>query len=211
MNFGVIVSWTFVLLALSCSTAHGDYVSHSDGKEGHKNITAFTIVIVLGVILAIQFLVFVFFACKGWDAVFGSRSVRSDLESQLPNEFPFLPSYEMAMNEGRESQQNINTIPESQAIDNGVILEIGNTRVSPSTDSQSNIIEVNDSVNTPRHYSLDDEDVSEIRNSNVNPVVQGAHDSVEEQEEANVTLSSGNYNGHNEVDLSIGLSSVHTS
>ena len=32
---------------------------------------AFTIVIVLGVILAIQFLVFVFFACKGWDAVFG--------------------------------------------------------------------------------------------------------------------------------------------
>lgn len=117
----------------------------------------------------------------------------------------------MAMNEGRESQQNINTIPESQAIDNGVILEIGNTRVSPSTDSQSNIIEVNDSVNTPRHYSLDDEDVSEIRNSNVNPVVQGAHDSVEEQEEANVTLSSGNYNSHNEVDLSIGLSSVHTS
>ena len=32
---------------------------------------AFTIVIVLGVIVAIQFLVFVFFACKGWDAVFG--------------------------------------------------------------------------------------------------------------------------------------------
>ena len=115
------------------------------------------------------------------------------------------------MNEGRESQQNINTSPENQAIDNGVILEIGNTRVSPSTDSQSNIIEVNDSVNTPRHYSLDDEDVSEIRNSNVNPVVPGAHDSVEEQEEANVTLSSGNYNSHNEVDLSIGLSSVHTS
>ena len=111
------------------------------------------------------------------------------------------------MNEGRESQQNINTIPESQAIDNGVILEIGNTRVSPSTESQSNIIEVNNSVNTPRHYNLDDE----IRNSNVNPVVPGAHDSVEEQEEANVTLSSGNYNSHNEVDLSIGLSSVHTS
>ena len=111
------------------------------------------------------------------------------------------------MNEGRESQQNINTIPESQAIDNGVILEIGNTRVSPSTESQSNIIEVNNSVNTPRHYNLDDE----IRNSNVNPVVQDVHDSVEEQEEANVTSSSGNCNSHNEVDLSIGPSSVHTS
>lgn len=193
MNFGVIVSWTFVLLALFCSTAHGDYVSHSDGKEEHKNTTAFTIVIVLGVILAIQFLVFVFFACKGWDAVFGSRSVRSDLESQLTNEFPFLPSYEMAMNEVRESQQNINTNPESLATNNGVILEIGNTRVSPSTESQS-------------YY----EDVSEIRNCNVNSVVQDTYGSVEEQAQAIVTSSSRNCNSHNEVDLSVGPSSVHT-
>jgi len=209
MNFGVIASWTFVFLALFCSTAHGDYVSHSDGKEGHN--TAFTIVIVLGVVFAIQFLVFVFFACKGWDAVFGSRSVRSDPESQLANQFPFLPSYEMAMNEARESQQNTNTTPESLIIDNGVILEIRNTRIIPSTESRSNIIEANATVNTPRNYSLDDEDVLEIRNSSVDAIVQDSNGSAEEQTGANVTSPSGNCNNDNEVDLSIGPSSVHTS
>ena len=144
--------------------------------------------------------------------LFSSRSVRSDLESQLTNEFPFLPSYEMAMNEVHESQQNINRNPERLAIDNGVILEIGNTRDPPSTESQSYIIEVNDSASTPRNYSLDDEDVSEIRNSNVNPVVQDTHGSVEERVEANMTSSSGNCTDrNNEVDLSIGPSSVLTS
>lgn len=35
MNFGVIVSWTFVLLALSCSTAHGGE------SENHNKIYRF--------------------------------------------------------------------------------------------------------------------------------------------------------------------------
>lgn len=117
----------------------------------------------------------------------------------------------MAMNEVRESQQNINANPESLAFDNGLILEIGNSRVSTSVGSQSNIIEENYSVNTQRNYSLDDEDVLEIRNSNVNPVVQDTHDSVEEQTEANLTSSSENCNSDNDVDLSIGPSGVHTS
>ena len=117
----------------------------------------------------------------------------------------------MAMNEVRESQQNINVSPESLAFDNGLILEIGNSRVSTSVGSQSNIIEENYSVNTPRNYSLDNEDVSVIRNSNVSPVVQDTHDSVEEQTEANLTSSSENCNSDNDVDLSIGPSGVHTS
>ena len=106
------------------------------------------------------------------------------------------------MNEARESQQNITTNPEGLVIDNGVILEIGNTR--GSTESQSNIVEENDSVNTPRGCSLDYEDVSEIRNPSVNPVVQDTHNSVEEQAEANVTSSSENCKNDNDVDLSIG-------
>ena len=115
------------------------------------------------------------------------------------------------MNEVRESQQNINTSPESSVIDNGVILEIRNTRVIPSTESQSDVIEANASVNTLRNYSLDDEDVSEIGNCRVNAVVQDNHGSVEEQTEANVTSPWGNCNSHNEVDHNIGPSSVHTS
>lgn len=116
------------------------------------------------------------------------------------------------MNEVRESQQNINAAPESLVIDNGVILEIRNTGIIHSTESQSNnIIEANASVNTPRNDRLDDEDVSEIGNSSVNAIVQDSHGSVEEQMEANVTSPSRNCNSDNEVDLSIGPSSVHTS
>ena len=139
--------------------------------------------------------------------------MRGDPESQLSNQFPFLPSYEMAMNEVRESQQNINATTEGLVIDSGVILEIRNTRVTTSTESPSHIIEANASVNTPQNYSLDDEDVSEIGNSSVNPVVQDSHGSVEVQTEADVTSpsNSGNCNSDDDVDLSIGLSGVHTS
>ncbi|KAL9964214.1 hypothetical protein ACROYT_G027820 [Oculina patagonica] len=160
MEFGGRVFGIFLFLALFCSKAHGDYVSHSDGKgEDNSEATAFTVIIVLGVVVAIQFLVFLLFACKGWDAVFGSRSVRSDPESQLANQFPFLPSYEMAMNEVRTSQQNINNIgttPENPGIDNGVILEIRSSSVTPSTGNQSNVIQTIASVNTPRSSSVDD-------------------------------------------------------
>lgn len=145
--------------------------------------------------------------------LFSSRSVRGDSESQLPNQFPFLPSYEMAMNEVRESQQNINATLESMVIDNGVILEIRNTEVvPPSTESRSNIIEANANVNTPRNYSRDDEEVSETGNSSVNQVLQNSHGSVEEHTEANVTSSSGNCrcSSDNKIDEIIGRSSVQT-
>ena len=115
------------------------------------------------------------------------------------------------MNEVRESQQNINATPESLVIDNGVILEIRNTRVIPSSESQSNIMEANASVNTLRNDNLGNEDVSETGNSGVNAVVQNSRGSVEEQTEANVTSPSRGCNSDNEVDLSIGPSSVHTS
>lgn len=145
--------------------------------------------------------------------LFSSRSVRGDSESQLPNQFPFLPSYEMAMNEVRESQQNINATLESMVIDNGVILEIRNTEVvPPSTESRSNIIEANANVNTPRNYSRDDEEVSETGNSSVNQVLQNSHGSVEEHTEANVTSSSGNCrcSSDNKIDEIIGRASVQT-
>lgn len=146
-------------------------------------------------------------------SVFSSRSVRGDSESQLPNQFPFLPSYEMAMNEVRESQQNINATLESLIIDNGVILEIRNTGVvPPSTESGSNIIEANANVNTPQNYSRDDEEVSETGNSSVNPVLQDSHGSVEEHTEANVTSSSRTCrcSSDNKIDETIGPSSVQT-
>lgn len=115
------------------------------------------------------------------------------------------------MNEVRESQQDINTTTGSSGIDNGVILEIRNTRVTPPTESQSNVTEANVSVNTPRNYSLEDRVISEIRNSSASPSLQDSNGSVEEQTETNVTSLSGNCNNDDEVVLNIGPSSVRTS
>ncbi|KAJ7384322.1 hypothetical protein OS493_022429 [Desmophyllum pertusum] len=181
MGFDGSVRGIFVFLALFCTTTYGDYVAHSDTKGNNNEATGFTILIVLGVVFAIQLIVFVLFACRGWDAVFGSsRSVRADRESQWANQLPFLPSYEMVMNEVRASQQSINTTPENASIDNGVILEIRSS--GPSIENQSNATETNASVNTPRRSnSLDDGVVLEIRSYSVNASLQESISSIDEQ------------------------------
>lgn len=138
-----------------------------------------------------------------------SRSVRSDPESQLANQFPFLPSYEMAMNEVRASQQNINNIgttPENPGIDNGVILEIRSSSVTPSTGNQSNVIQTIASVNTPRSSSVDDGVVLERRSSSANASSHESTSIPDEQREttsSNVTSPSENCSVDNEVELNV--------
>ncbi|XP_078379629.1 uncharacterized protein LOC144662640 isoform X2 [Oculina patagonica] len=92
------------------------------------------------VIFVIQLIVLILFAYKGWNAVFGSRSVQADPGSQWPNQFPFLPSYDMAINELSAIQHSIsNTTTENVTIGNGVILEIGNLCVTTSAENQRNV------------------------------------------------------------------------
>lgn len=140
-----------------------------------------------------------------------SRSVREDPESQLANQFPFLPSYEMAMNEVRTSQESINsTATENTNIDDGVILEITSSSVTLPTDNQRNDLETNDfSVNTPEsRNNLDDGVVLDIRNSNANTntTLQESASSVQEQTEPSLPrLSTATNNDctNNEVSLEI--------
>lgn len=72
-----------------------------------------------------------------------SQSVCTDPNAQWADQLPFLPSYEMAMNEVQADQQDINTTPENAIIDNGVILEIRSSGVTPWTENQSSTIETN--------------------------------------------------------------------
>lgn len=160
---------SLLLLAILSSPAHGDYIDHLDQEEGTDyNATGVKIVIVYGVVLAIQVIVFFIFACKAWDAVFKSRSVAEDSESQLTNEFPFLPSYEMAMNEARTSQQSVasrDTV--DTTVDDGVILGIASPGGTAFPENQRNESETNHCVvNIPRcRGSLDDGVVLEIEES----------------------------------------------
>lgn len=160
---------SLLLLALFSSAVHGDYIDRSDQDEGtNDEASGLTIVIVYGVVLAIQLIVFFIFACKAWDAVFKSRSVAEDPESQLTNEFPFLPSYEMAMNEVRTSQQSIaSSDTVVTTIDDGVILGIASPGTTAFQENQRNESETNHCVaNSPRsRSSLDDGVVSEIEES----------------------------------------------
>ncbi|RMX59425.1 hypothetical protein pdam_00013037 [Pocillopora damicornis] len=97
-----------------------------------------------------------------------SRSVAEDPESQLTNEFPFLPSYEMAMNEVRTSQQSIaSSDTVVTTIDDGVILGIASPGTTAFQENQRNESETNHCVaNSPRsRSSLDDGVVSEIEES----------------------------------------------
>lgn len=145
-----------------------------------------------------------------------SRSVREDPESQLANQFPFLPSYEMAMNEVRTSQESINsTATENTNIDDGVILEITSSSITLPTDNQRNDLETNDfSVNTPEsRNNLDDGVVLDTRNSNANTntTLQESASSVQEQTEPSLPrLSTATNNDctNNEVSLEIISSSA---
>lgn len=84
-----------------------------------------------------------------------SRSGRSDSESQQGFQFPFLPSYEMAVNDTRLNQQSAETSTSNSSIDDGVIVDISRLRVDSSTENQSDTSETNrssvdtSSVDTP--------------------------------------------------------------
>ena len=149
-----------------------------------------------------------FFLCS-------SRSVRSDPEAQLANQFPFLPSYDMAMNEVRASLQNINNIdptPENPGIDNGVILEIRSPVVTASTGNQGNTIETIARVNTPQSSSVDDGVVLGIRSSSANASSQeeSSRNADEQIETGLLNVIASPSENCDEVELSVGPSSVHT-
>ncbi|KAL9964216.1 hypothetical protein ACROYT_G027827 [Oculina patagonica] len=94
-----------------------DHDAYLDNTEENNEALGFTFLIVLGVIFVIQLIVLILFAYKGWNAVFGSRSVQADPGSQWPNQFPFLPSYDMAINELSAIQHSIsNTTTENVTI-----------------------------------------------------------------------------------------------
>lgn len=117
------------------------------------------------------------------------------------------------MDEVRASQQNISTTPEYPGIDNGVILEIRSSGVTPSTANQSNTIETVASVNTSRSHSIDDGVVLEIRSSSGDTYLPEGSSIAEEQMETslpNVSSPMENCNVDKEDELNIGPSSVHT-
>ena len=121
----------------------------------------------------------------------------------------------MAMDEVRASQQNISTAPEYPGIDNGVILEIRSSGVTPSTENinQSNTSETIASVNTPRSHSLDDGVVLEIRSSIGDTYLEEGSSIAEEQTETslpNVSSPTENCNVDKEDELNVGPSSVQT-
>jgi len=148
-------SGILLFLVLFCRVIHADYVAHSDPTGDESDTTEFTVLVVFGVIFAIQIIVFMLFACKGYDAVYGPRSGRSDSESQQGFQFPFLPSYEMAVNDTRLNQQSTETSSSNSSIDDGVIVDISRLSVDSSTENQSDTSETNrssvdtSSVDTP--------------------------------------------------------------
>ena len=81
---------------------------------------------------------------------FRSRSGRTDSETQLTSQFPFLPSYDMAINDARVNPQSTGTPTPNTSIDDGVIMVISNLGVTPTLEDQSDPIETSYSgVNTP--------------------------------------------------------------
>lgn len=117
------------------------------------------------------------------------------------------------MDEVRASQQNISTAPEYPGIDNGVILEIRSSGVTPPTEDQRDTIETIASVNTPRSQSLDNGVVLEIRSSSGNTFFQEGSSIAEEQIETSlpdVSSPTENCNVDKEDELNVGQSSVHT-
>jgi len=82
-------------------------------KEDNDGTFGFTLLVLLGLIFVIQFIVFILFACKGWSVVFGSRQAAEEPSSHWPYQFPFLPSYDMAVNEMDATPQNVNALQEN--------------------------------------------------------------------------------------------------
>ena len=120
----------------------------------------------------------------------------------------------MAMNEVRASLQNINNIdptPENPGIDNGVILEIRSPVVTASTGNQGNTIETIARVDTPQSSSVDNGVVLGIRSSGANASSQESTRNADEQIDTGLlnVIASPSENC-DEVELSVGPSSVHT-
>lgn len=159
-----------VLLVLICSKVRADYVAHSDGTENSSQTIAFTILIVFGVVFAVQVILFMLFACKAWDAVYGSRSVRADPVMQGENDFPFLPSYDMAMSSPPVRQQSVQSVVGNASIDNGVIVDMTRLSVDQVTHNRRDSIE---SIGSNEHTllrndSIDNGVVMEIGRLSVN-------------------------------------------
>lgn len=116
-----ISSFAILLFMLVChSTIRADSVARSEFVGDEKIDATLIVLIVCGVIVAIQIFVFLLLSCRAYDAIFGSRSMRtSDPESTSGNQFPFLPSYELAIQDTRFPQGNceastLNTSMEDQ-------------------------------------------------------------------------------------------------
>ncbi|XP_020605228.1 uncharacterized protein LOC110044050 [Orbicella faveolata] len=82
-------------------------------KEENNGATGFTLLVVLGLFLVIQFMVFILFACKGWSVVFGYRPVTEEPDLPWRYQFPFLPSYDMAVNEMHATPQSIDAVQDN--------------------------------------------------------------------------------------------------
>lgn len=159
-----------LLVLLICSKVRADYVAHSDGTENSSQTIAFTILIVFGVVFAVQVIVFMLFACKAWDAVYGSRSVRADPVMQGENDFPFLPSYDMAMSSPPVRQQSVQSVAGNASIDNGVIVDMTRLSVDQVTHNRHDSIEsIGSNEHTlSRNDSIDNGVVMEIGRLGVN-------------------------------------------
>ncbi|XP_015774302.1 PREDICTED: uncharacterized protein LOC107352485 isoform X2 [Acropora digitifera] len=87
----------------------------------HSLVRAATLIalIVFGVIIAIQLLVFVVFSCRAYDALYASHS--RILEPSTGIQFSFLPSYDTALQDARVAPEGNTPSTSNTGIDSGAI------------------------------------------------------------------------------------------
>lgn len=111
-----------VILSLTLlyhSLVRADYVDRSEGNGDVKIDATLIALIVFGVIIVIQLLVFVIFSCRAYDALYASHS--RILESSTGIQFPFLPSYDTALQDARVAPEGNTPSTSNTGIDSGVI------------------------------------------------------------------------------------------
>lgn len=198
-------SAVILCLTLFCPTISADYVNHSESNGDKDDATEFTVLIVFGVVLAVQILVFLLFACKGYDAVFGSRSRRAGSDSELGDQFPFLPSYDMAISDTRVHPQRTGLFAPNTSIDDGVIVDICRLSVTPDVESQTGAIETNVSVvNTlPNNESTDSGVTVDIGSFSAAPLLRNQRDALGTNcSSVNTRQSYGSFGGNVTADVS---------